>query len=211
MFTGSNSIGSTFGRSRIGIDSIIFCKVWLGKVAACHRLVWDRVYDPVRPEGPSRMQPRYEYRRRLPHYQKDDHPLFVTFTTFHRWILPVPARRLVLDCCLKENGVKIELHAAVVMPDHVHLIYSPLRREDGWSYSLPEVVHAIKGRSARLINVALRRSGHVWQEECFDHVLRSNDRLVDRVEYVCLNPVRARLVRNEAEYEWSWKGRVPVL
>jgi REP element-mobilizing transposase RayT len=157
------------------------------------------------------MQPKYEYRRRLPHYQKDYHPLFVTFTTDHRWQLPPAARDIVLECCLKENGQKVELHAAVVMPDHVHLIYSPLRREDGWSYTLPEIMKAIKGRSAREINVALKRSGPVWQEEFFDHVLRSNDSLVDRVDYVCYNPVRAGLVKTEAEYRWIWKSRVPVL
>jgi len=157
------------------------------------------------------MQPKYEYRRRLPHYQKDFHPLFVTFTTDRRWQLPPRARDIVLDCCLKENCQRFELHAAVVMPDHVHVIYSPLRREDGWSYTLPEIMKAIKGRSARLINLELKRRGPVWQEEFFDHVLRSNDSLVDRVDYVCHNPVRAGLVRDEAEYRWIWKGRVPVL
>jgi len=98
------------------------------------------------------------------------------------------------------------------MPDHVHLIYSPLRREDGWSYTLPEVMKAVKGRSARQINVALKRTGPVWQEEFFDHVLRSNDSLVDRVEYVCQNPVRAGIVKTEAEYATRvWKGKIPVL
>jgi len=110
-----------------------------------------------------------------------------------------------------ENGYRFDLHAAVVMPDHVHLIYSPLRREDGWSYSSPEIMKSIKGRSARRINVALQRKGPVWQEEVFDHVLRSNDSLVDRVEYVCQNPVRAAIVRTEAEYPWIWKGNIPVL
>ena len=112
---------------------------------------------------------------------------------------------------MKENGAKFDLHAAVVMPDHVHLIYSPLRREDGWSYSLPEIMKLIKGRSARYINLALKRSGPVWQEEFFDHVLRSNDRLVDRVEYVCQNPVRAGIVRAEVDYPWIWQGKIPVL
>jgi len=97
------------------------------------------------------------------------------------------------------------------MPDHVHLIYSPLRREDGWSYTLPEIMKAIKGRSARLVNVALKRIGPVWQEEFFDHVLRSNDSLMERVDYVCQNPIRAGLVGTEAEYRWIWKGRIPVL
>ena len=157
------------------------------------------------------MQPKYEYRRRLPHCQKGDHPLFVTFTTDRRWQLPPAARDIMLECCVRENGCKFDLHAAVVMPDHVHLIYSPLRRDDGWSYTLPEIMKAIKGRSARLINVALKRSGPVWQEEFFDHVLRSNDSLVDRVDYVCQNPVRAGLVKTEAGYSWIWRGKIPVL
>jgi len=97
------------------------------------------------------------------------------------------------------------------MPDHVHLIYSPLRRKDGWNNSLPEIMKIIKGRSARLINRALSRKGPVWQEEFFDHVLRSNDSLVDRVDYVCQNPVRAGLVTTEANYPWIWRGRIPVL
>ena len=104
-----------------------------------------------------------------------------------------------------------DLHAAIVMPDHVHLIYSPLRRDDGWSYTLPEIMKSIKGRSGRFINLALHRNGPVWQEEFFDHVLRSNDSLVDRVEYVCQNPVRAGIVITESEYKWIWKGKIPVL
>ena len=97
------------------------------------------------------------------------------------------------------------------MPDHLHLIYSPLRREDGWSYPLPEIMKAVKGRSGHFMNLALKRSGPVWQEEFFDHVLRSNDSLVDRVEYVCQNPVRAGIVRTESEYPWIFRGRIPVL
>lgn len=174
--------------------------------------MWDRVSDPVRrPKAAGCMQPKYEYRRRLPHYQKDNHPLFVTFITDHRWSLPPSARDVVLECCLHENGAKYDLHAAVVMPDHVHLIYSPLRRADGWSFPVPEIMKAIKARSARQINLALGRRGPVWQEEFFDHVLRSNDSLVDRVDYVCHNPVRAGLVATEAEYRWVWRGRIPVL
>jgi REP element-mobilizing transposase RayT len=121
------------------------------------------------------MLPRYEYRRRRPHYQKDDHPLFVTFTTDRRRQLPPAARHMVLACCREQNDQEFDLHATVLMPDHVHLIYSPLRREDGWSFTLPEVMEAIKGKSARQSNITLRRSGPVWQEEFFDHVLRSND------------------------------------
>jgi len=122
------------------------------------------------------MQPKYNYRRGLPHIQKDYRPIFMTFTTDHRWQLPIEARDIVLECCLKENGTKFDLHTAVVMPDHAHLLLSPLRNADGWNFSLPQIMHAIKGASARRINMLLDRHGPVWQEEFFDHVLRSNDR-----------------------------------
>jgi REP element-mobilizing transposase RayT len=104
---------------------------------------------------------KYNYRRRLPHIQKDCRPIFITFSTHHRWLLPAFARSIVLDCCLKGNGNKFDLHAAVVMPDHVHLILTPLRRADGWNYSLPEIMHAIKGAPARGVNLLLERHGPV--------------------------------------------------
>jgi putative transposase len=175
--------------------------------------VWDRVFDPVgRPTGPQFMQPKYNYRRRLPHIQKDKRPIFITFTTDHRWILSAEARTIVLESCLKENGSKFDLHTAVVMPDHAHLfLLSPLRDADGWNFTLPDTMHAIKGVSARKINVRLDRSGPVWQEEFFDHVLRSNDGVAEKMNYICRNPVRAGLVKVEREYPWLWRGAVPIL
>jgi REP element-mobilizing transposase RayT len=157
------------------------------------------------------MQPKYDYRRRLPHIQKDYRPIFITFTTDHRWQLPEEARDIVLECCLKENGCKFGLHSVVVMPDHAHLLLSPLRATDGWNFSLPQIMHAIKGASARKINLLLNRRGPVWQEEFFDHVLRSNDSLAEKADYICQNPVRAGLVKAEGEYPWLWRETIPIL
>ena len=60
--------------------------------------MWDRVFEPVPHESQCFMQPKYNYRRRLPHIQKDYRPLFITFTTDHRWQLPAEARDIVLEC-----------------------------------------------------------------------------------------------------------------
>ena len=157
------------------------------------------------------MPPKYNYRRRLPHIQKDYRPIFITFATDHRWLLPTEARDIVLECCLKENGTKFDLHTAVVMRDHAHLLLSPLRNVDGWNFSLPQIMHAIKGVSARKINILLARRGPVWQEEFFDHVLRSNDSLAEKADYICQNPVRAGLVGVESEYRWLWRGAIHIL
>ena len=80
------------------------------------------------PEGTFR---RYEYRRRLPHYQRDDRPLFVTFCTHARSVLSSDARILALQHCLHDDGKTIRLHAAVAMPDHMHLLFTALRDAQG--------------------------------------------------------------------------------
>jgi putative transposase len=116
-----------------------------------------------------------------------------------------------MKCCLEQNGVKFELHTIVVMPDHVHLLLTPLSKSDGWPYPLPEIMHAVKGVSARKINILLGRTGPVWQEELFDHLLRSNESLAEKVDYICQNPVRAGVVEREGQYPWLWRGKLPVL
>jgi hypothetical protein len=46
--------------------------------------------------------------------------------------------------------------------------------------------------------------GAVWQEESFDHVLRSNESFEQKLEYIRQNPVRAGLVSRPEEYRWLW-------
>lgn len=146
----------------------------------------------------------YEYRRRLPHFQKADQILFVTFCRLIREPFPDEARDVILAHCLHDRGKRIVLHSAVVMPDHVHLLLTPLRREDGWPYRLQEILKLIKGASARSVNAILRSSGPVWQEESFDHVLRSTENFRDKVEYIRQNPVRRGLVKRPEDYRWLW-------
>lgn len=150
---------------------------------------------------------RYEYRRRLPHYQKDDRPLFVTFRTFSNTILSPEERTLALKHCRHDDGKRIHLHTAVIMPDHVHLLFTALRDGEGWTFALPEILKAIKGTSARSINKLMGGNGPVWQHESFDHVLRGDESLLETIEYIRQNPVRKGLVQRPEEYPWLWIER----
>ena len=146
------------------------------------------------------------YRRDLPHLQKDFTPHFITFVTKFRWILPPVARDIALSSCLHDHRIKCELYVVVVMPDHVHLILTPLLDEQtAQIYSLTEIMRTIKSASAHMINRRLDRKGPVWQEESFDHVLRSSEGLDAKVEYVLQNPVRRGLVKVWQDYAWSWQ------
>ena len=62
-----------------------------------------------------------------------------------------------------------------------HLLFTALRNEEGWLVSLPQIMRLIKGRSANFVNKLLDRQGRVWQEESFDHVLRSNESLSEKM------------------------------
>jgi REP element-mobilizing transposase RayT len=161
---------------------------------------------------------KYRYRRRLPHLQKADTALFVTFCTGGRMILPELARDLVLAHCFREAGIlavagegarptsaaRIRLHAVVVMPDHVHLLLTPLRDENGWPFPLVDILQCLKSATAHRINRLLGISGPVWEEESFDHVLRSDESLKEKCEYIRQNPVKAGLVKNPESYRWLW-------
>jgi REP-associated tyrosine transposase len=146
------------------------------------------------------------YRRQLPHLQCDDKQHFITFCTNHRWVLPAVARSIVLECCLHDNGFKFDLRAAIVMPDHVHMIFTPLVNEQAAEvYSLGEIMDAVKGASAHKVNKAIGRRGRLWQPESFDHVLRSSENLDAKIIYVLENPVRLRLVNDWTDYPWIWR------
>ncbi len=145
-----------------------------------------------------------EYRRNLPHIQSAEKPIYVTFSTFKRWTLPESARGLVLRHCLHDHGKKYWLHAAIVMPDHVHMILSAYRDAAGRPFGLPEILSGVKGASAHAINKLLKRKGHVWQDESFDHVLRSDENLAAKEEYVRNNPVRTGFVPRAEDWPWFW-------
>jgi REP-associated tyrosine transposase len=84
----------------------------------------------------------------------------------------------------------MQLHAAVIMPEHVHLLLTPLPNDRGWPFPLQHILKLIKGASARGVNHLAGMEGPVWQDESFDHVLRSNESFEEELEYIRQNPVR---------------------
>src|SRR5438045_3702103 len=92
------------------------------------------------------------YRRNLPHIQRSDAPHFITFKTRNNFQLVPDARDLAFKHCLHDNGTKLRMIAFVVMPNHIHLIFTPLRDNLGESYTLAEIMSGIKGASAHSVN-----------------------------------------------------------
>lgn len=93
-----------------------------------------------------------------------------------------------------------KLHCFVVMPNHVHVLLTPYR-------PLREVTKWIKGASARRVNQILNRTGKpFWQDESFDHWVRSRTEFSRIKRYIAFNPVRAGLVEELGAWPYSTAG-----
>ncbi|MHC4441086.1 MAG: bifunctional phosphoribosylaminoimidazolecarboxamide formyltransferase/inosine monophosphate cyclohydrolase [Planctomycetota bacterium] len=138
-------------------------------------------------------------RRNLPHIQKPGKTYFVTFR-IKEGELPQQARGLVLDACQYWHGKKMNLHIAIVMPDHVHLLLTPfIYEETGDAVSLGELLHSIKSYSAHQVNKLLGRSGPLWLDENWDRIVRNEREFTEKWEYIDTNPSRKGL---SEQYPW---------
>jgi putative transposase len=96
------------------------------------------------------------------------------------------------------------LMAYCVMPNHVHVLIHPLLQESGEIYSCPHITYTWKRYSANQINRVLKRSGSLWQQESYDHMVRDERELSQVLEYIIQNPVMAGLVNKWDEWYGTW-------
>lgn len=90
----------------------------------------------------------------------------------------------------------------VVMPDHIHFFCKPTHG----SKNLSEFMMNWKQWTSKRIKDELKLDGYVWQEEFFDHLLRSDESYSEKWNYVEQNPVRAGLV--EKALDWPFSGHI---
>lgn len=174
------------------------------------------------------------YRRRLPHWQPEGVPIFLTWRLYgtlprardlnaravpategYRFTLldqqldlarsgpiwlanPRIAAAMVNTLFMAHRQWKLcDLFAWVVMSNHVHVLLKPHK-------PLREITRAIKSTSARQANVILSSTGQpFWQDESYDHWVRSEREFKSIVRYIERNPVRAGLVQSVEEWQWS--------
>jgi putative transposase len=167
------------------------------------------------------------YRRRLPHWIPDDTVVFVTWrlagsappvapefptaentgrTPFFRkelagpfWLRDARIAPMVENALQYGETVRgfYSLHAWVIMPNHVHVVFEP-------RVALPIIMRWLKGRTGRLANRTLGRSGMpFWRDESYDHWIRSSKELEETIAYVENNPVKAGLADSAEQWLWS--------
>jgi REP element-mobilizing transposase RayT len=136
-------------------------------------------------------------RRNLPHLEVPRATYFVIFRCRSSADLSAQARDLVMAAIVECDQASIDLDAAVIMPDHAHLIFRLIQ-----PYELSQVLQPIKGGLARRINQMLKSNGAVWSDESFDHIIRHAAELEEKLEYIRQNPVKRGLVNHTDGYQW---------
>ena len=106
---------------------------------------------------------------------------------------------MVLDALLYGEAERkfYKLHAFVVMPNHVHVVWTP-------SADQSKIMDWLKGTTARRANPMLGIKGKpFWQAESFDHWIRDGKEFDGIIAYVENNPVTAGLVKAAEDWPWS--------
>ncbi len=114
---------------------------------------------------------------------------------------------------LKEYSLKyrVDIHAWVLMTNHVHLLCTP-RLEGG----LSSMMQGLGRRYVQYFNSKYGRSGTLWEGRFKSCLIQEERYLLEVYKYIELNPVRAGMATDPGEYRWSsyqvnGLGKVSVL
>lgn len=114
-----------------------------------------------------------------------------------RRIFQVEANAQLLWDHLQQNRNRAYLlHAFVIMPEHIHLLLTPVQ-------SLEHAIQMVKGGFSRKYGLATGRKTEVWQRGFTDHRVRDREDLTTRKTYLENNPVARGLCSSPAAYRWS--------
>ncbi len=92
---------------------------------------------------------------------------------------------------------KVDVHAWVLMSNHVHLLCTPQEPE-----AISKMMQSMGRMYVRYFNNTYQRSGTLWEGRYKSCLIESNY-LLELYRYIELNPVRAGMVNEPSEYSWS--------
>jgi len=156
----------------------------------------------------------------LRRYYGQGHLQFITFSCYRRLPLLKSARArdiFVRELAKLRDQLGFRLVGYVVMPEHVHLMVGEPRR--GTPSTL---LQKLKLRVARKMRKRKRRApaGQMrlpfeergeslrafWQARFYDFNVYSERKRVEKLNYMCANPMIRKLVKHPKEWPWSSWG-----
>jgi putative transposase len=105
----------------------------------------------------------------------------------------------MLDVLLQHSQAQqVEVHAYVLMPNHMHLLVTPQADQ-----ALPKMMQAVGRSYVRAFNQTHGRTGTLWEGRYRATLMQAQPHLLACMVYIDLHPVRAHLVDQPLDYRWS--------
>lgn len=92
----------------------------------------------------------------------------------------------------------VAIHAFVLMDNHTHLLLTP-NTEQG----LSKLMQSVGQRYTQSYNYFHKHTGTLWEGRYKSTVVQSDRYLLTCMAYIDLNPVRAGMAHDAADYAWS--------
>ncbi|MGH9970130.1 MAG: REP-associated tyrosine transposase [Pyrinomonadaceae bacterium] len=105
---------------------------------------------------------------------------------------------IVQDSQLKFDGQRYNLHSWVVMPNHIHSLFTRFE-----NLEISRIMQSLKSFTAHEANKILQRTGKFWIEDYFDRYIRNEEHFRRTVRYIENNPVKARLCAKPEDWPFS--------
>jgi putative transposase len=115
-----------------------------------------------------------------------------------------PERAVVMEEVRFWHQRKWFVHAVSVMPSHVHVLAEPLSSGPDTWYSLSEILHSVKRRSARRVNKGRARRGSLWESERYDRLIRNDDEFARTLDYHLENAAEQAQDGDPYSYDGFW-------
>jgi putative transposase len=120
------------------------------------------------------------------------------------WLAQPHVAELMADSLHYRDERTLRLEAFCIMPNHVHLVCTPLEKPESGYHALTAILHSLKRYTAREANKLLARQGAFWQQEIYDHVVRDEGEFRRIIAYVLNNPIKVGLVATWEEWAWNY-------
>ena len=169
--------------------------------------------------------------KHLPKFDDNSYAHFITTNTYNNYTYfkdEELCQILIEELEFYSRKYGFALIGYVIMPDHLHLLVW-WDKEEKPNLSISEIMRGIKGATARrIIDLrqgkgleqmlqSTRRSAHskshrqnlkyrLWQPGFYDFNIYSEEKFLEKLNYIHSNPVKAGLVSSPECYKWSsWR------
>ncbi|HOP06615.1 MAG TPA: transposase [candidate division Zixibacteria bacterium] len=136
---------------------------------------------------------------RLKRHFVDGYPCFITLVTHERLPVLVDNVELLHEAiAVARTRLEFTVIAWAILPNHLHAIISSDHA------NIPDIVHCIKlSFGQRYRRKHDLRKGKIWQDRYWDHMVRDQHDLEQRINYINRNPVKHGLCKSPFDWEHS--------